>query len=69
MASIANTDQEFLSTWYAGHDRPQLDSHFSLAERRAMYESDLLAGRTVPLLLSAVIFAGVILAIVSLMCV
>ena len=68
MATIGKADyspQRALEQWYLRDAHPKFFGSFSDEERDEMITSDLLAGRSVPLLLTSVIFAGVCLAVIS----
>ena len=63
VASEGHSKQFF--QWYGTAAHPVMESHFNKEEVRSLFEEDLSAGRTVPLILTSVIMAGVLLAIIS----
>ncbi len=56
---------ELPETWFRSEDHPAWFQHFSEEQQQEMLADDLVAGRSVPYLLTAVICAGVVLAVTS----
>ena len=65
MASVGREHAKLYDLWLGNQPHPTLQSRFSERDLEAMFEEDLRAGRTVPLLLTAVIFCGMLLGIGS----
>ena len=65
MATVSPAHQKQYALWLGNRPHPKLNAHFSQRELEDMFEEDLKAGKTVPLLLTSVVFCGMVLAIVS----
>jgi hypothetical protein len=65
MASVGKQHAKLYDLWMGTRPHPTLEARFSESDLEAMFEEDLNAGRTVPLLLVSVIFCGMLLAIAS----
>ncbi len=65
MASVGREHAKLYDMWLGNRPHPTLEARFSERELEAMFEDDLSAGRVVPLLLTSVIFCGMLLAIGS----
>jgi hypothetical protein len=60
MATAHQSSRVDSKSWWEGADHPEFTGHFDARQRRALIEDDLLAGRTVSLVLVAVVAAGVL---------
>lgn len=65
MATVSTSHAKQYDLWLGNRPHPTLQSHFNQAEIESLFEEDLSAGRTVPLLLTSVIFSGMLLALLS----
>lgn len=65
MATVGREHAKLYDLWLGNRPHPTLESRFSESDLEAMFEEDLSAGRSVPLLLASVIFCGMLMAIGS----
>jgi hypothetical protein len=65
MATVSLSPHPDLETRYNEDAFVEWKRCFSAAERRKLIDEDLLAGRSVPLVLAAIVGIGLILAVVS----
>ncbi len=62
MAASSHSTEHVLEEAVRGEGHPTWTAHFSEETRDQLMHDDLMAGRTVPWLLTSLIFGGVILA-------